>query len=320
MSYLKNYPTPISGLTLGMSGIAAFWYKLSGGSALGTSAEIVINIIACALLIPLIVKFIRHPTQLHQALKHPTLGSVVPTLAMTLMLLSHTLSIFSTNAATGLWLFAVFLHIIFLVSFCIHRFADANIDHMVPSWFVPPIGIVVACLTVPSSHFMLLAKIILFFGIIAYGIILPLMLYRVSLGEPIDDARKPTLTIFAAPASLTLSGYLTLIPNPNPLLVMMLLTLSLVMIISVYLMLTRLLRLPFSPANSAFTFPLAISATATFKISLWTQQVPLFTHDSPIFFIIALTEGLIATGIIAYVFAHYLNVILSTKKLLSVSS
>ena len=233
------------------------------------------------------------------------MGSVVPTIAMTLMLLSHTLGIFSLSVASVIWVIAVILHIVFFTLFSFHRVRDFDLNHLVPSWFVPPIGIVVACLTVPSSHFLPVAYVLLTFGIIAYAILLPTVIYRLSLGNNIEDARKPTLAILAAPASLTLAGYLSLATEPSTLLIVVLFSIAILMTLTVYIMLTRLLRLPFSPAYSAFTFPLAISATAMLKMSAWAQSAPLFSHYSHAFHVAAMIEGIIASVVILHVMQHY---------------
>ena len=54
---------------------------------------------------------------------------------------------FYPQAGDELWLLAVGLHIIFLVSFVYHRAKAFELHHMVPSWFVPPVGIIVACVS-----------------------------------------------------------------------------------------------------------------------------------------------------------------------------
>jgi tellurite resistance protein TehA-like permease len=127
------------------------------------------------------------------------------------------------------------------------------------------------------------------------------------VGKLIEEARKPTLAILAAPASLTLAGYITVVADPSPLIVMSLFSIAVLMTVSVYLMLAHLLRLPFTPAYSAFTFPLAVSATALLKMRLWSHSVPLFEKYGHGFFIASLIEGLIASVMIAYVYQHYVR-------------
>lgn len=315
MNYFKLYPTPIAGLTLGVAGIAAFWGSVITNTIAANTVLILIAAIVITLLLPLIGKFVFHPKLLWEDLKHPTVGSVVPTFAMTLMLLSKTIGLGFSGFASALWLAAVILHASFFSIFCFHRLRDIDINHLVPSWFVPPIGIVVACLTVPTPVFMPLAYIILTFGIVAYMIMLPMVIYRLSLGNNVEDARKPTLAVLAAPASLTLAGYLSLSNTPSPFLVIALFTIAILMTVSVYIMLVNLLRkLDFSPAYSAFTFPLAISATASYKVSAWADSVHLFVHYSNYLYAFGVIEGVIATTVIIYVFQHYLRFLFKNKK------
>lgn len=309
MFQLKTYPTPVAGLALGLLGICAFWAAALSGGFIANLILITGLILALFLLFPIFGKFVCHPHLLFADIKHPTIGSVVPTMAMALMLLSHTVGLLSQPLAIVIWTIAVIAHIIFFSIFCYHRLRDFDLNHIVPSWFVPPIGIVVACLTVPATFFLPLAYALLAFGLISYAVLLPIVLYRLTLGDKVEDARKPTLAILAAPASLTLAGYLTLVHSPNALLVVILFSVSTLMTVSVYLMMLHLLRLPFSPACSAFTFPLAIGATAMYKLSHWAVVVTLFNSDANFFHYLALTQGVIASVIISYVLLRTINIV-----------
>ncbi len=263
--------------------------------------------VALLLLLPLLLKFFCHPKLFLEEIKHPTVGSIIPTIAMTLMFLSHTLGLMNESLAIIVWCLAVVCHISFFTLFVYHRFRDFDLNHLVPSWFVPPIGIVVACLTVPAPFFLPLAHVLLGFGIVSYLILLPLVLYRISIGTKIEDARKPTLAILAAPGSLTLSGYLTIVTHPNPLLVLFLCSIAILMTVSVYLMLFHLLRLPFVPACTAFTFPLSISATAMYKMNFWIFSQSVLHNYATYFHIIALIEGVLTTLIIIYILGQMLR-------------
>lgn len=313
MIKFSEYPTPTSGVCLGTAGILLFWASLSVSPLLANGLLIIGSIIAGALLAPVIVKFIQNPKLLFDDLKHPTIGSVVPTLAMTLMLLSHTVGLFSLPLAIAIWEVAVIAHIGFFMVFTYFRLRDFNLNHIVPSWFVPPIGIVVACLVVPTTALLPLAYVLVGFGIISYMILLPIVLYRLSVGEKIENTRKPTLAILAAPASLTLAGYLTLAAAPSPLLVLLLAGIAVLMTVSVYLLLFHLLRLPYSPAYAALTFPLAISATAMMKFSHWTAQQPMLHTYAGYIHTVSLIEGAIATIVIAYVLQHTIRFLLPKR-------
>lgn len=64
---------------------------------------------------------------------------------------------------------------------------------------------------------------------------------------------------------------------------------------------TSMQLLAFTPAYAAFTFPLAISATAMFKV---TEMLGTFTMDFPIrelFYHLAIVQMILSTVIILYV-------------------
>ena len=299
-------PTPMAGLALGIASLGWSWENVglfAGG------AQAVGAVIAAVLLLVLTVKFVLHPQLLAQDLAHPVIGSVVPTFAMATMVVSKAVG---GNLGAGLWLFAITLNLVFLVTFAWHRLKDFQLAHMVPSWFVPPIGIVVADVASPGGAFAPLAQVLLWFGIICYAVMLPMMLYRLIFCGEVPDAAKPTLAIMAAPASLCLAGYLTVTAQPAPLLVALLLGIALLMTAFVYLAFIRLLRLPFSPGYAAFTFPLVIGATALFKAAALTETLGLDAAVINQLRWMAEGELVIATLVISYVslrFAQHFNLL-----------
>jgi exfoliative toxin A/B len=128
-------------------------------------------------------------------------------------------SVFGSHLAwTLLWLFGLGVHVVFLSLFARHRMARFELTHMVPSWFVPPVGVIVAAVSYRGPHegpLFLLAVASLYFGMITYAVMLPVMLYRFIFAENIAVSAMPTLAILAAPASLSLAGYLSLVGDPS---------------------------------------------------------------------------------------------------------
>lgn len=263
----KSLPVALTGLALGVSGV-------SGAIAyiLDPIALYIGNFISLMLLLPIIIKNILHFNVLKEELKHPTLGSFIPTLDMALMNFSTVLYEFSPTFGKSLWLVCILLHIIFAISFIYHRFNSWNIHHMVPSWFVPPIGIVVACVDSSLMGMPTLAHILFYVGFIFYIIMLPMMLYRLIFVERIDDARLPTFAIMAAPPNLCLAGYLVAFSNPNSAIVNFLFPLGIFMTALIYISMYKIFRLNFSPVYASFTFPLAISSTAFLKYSAYISK------------------------------------------------
>ncbi|MBV7315548.1 TDT family transporter [Shewanella sp. NIFS-20-20] len=301
---LAALPSPMAGLALGIASLGWCWESMS--SQLDSQAQIICAIIAAIMLLLLSIKFMIHPKVLRNELSHPVVGSVIPTYAMAIMVVSKAIGIYSVQFGLALWLAAIAIHLVFLGAFVYYRAIDFNLDHMVPSWFVPPIGIVVAAVTFPGQGFDLLAQVIVIFGMLCYLLILPIMLYRLIFGAPIADAAKPSIAILAAPASLSLAGYLTITSHPSIAIVSLLVSIALLMTGVIYLAFFHLMKLPFSPAYAAFTFPMVIGATALFKTAAWLATFSLTANLSHTVHTLAVIELFIATAVVGYVALRYI--------------
>ncbi|WP_087018720.1 TDT family transporter [Thaumasiovibrio subtropicus] len=312
---VKHAPTPMAGLALGIASLGLCWEGAIGGrffslGAVTFDGELIRQItafVAASLVITLLVKFLRHPQLLKDDLAHPVVGSVVPTMAMASMVLSVTLADWFPLLGQAVWLAAVLAHISFLAVFCYHRSREFQLHHMVPSWFVPPIGMIVAAVTFPGGQLDWVASMTLYFGIAAYAVLLPAMLFRLLFDKPVPEQAKPTLAILAAPASLSLAGYLSFVEQPSMWLVALLSVVAVTMTSLVYLLLLRLIRLPFTPGYAAFTFPLVIGATALYKLAEWLCQSGVADHYRDRVILLANIELAVATVMVVYVSYRYLS-------------
>ena len=61
-------------------------------------------------------------------------------------------------------------------------------QHMVPSWFIPPVGIIVADVACPSPEWFNFAQVLLTIGIVSYAVMLPVMIYRFMFYAQVPDA------------------------------------------------------------------------------------------------------------------------------------
>ncbi|MCU8503326.1 TDT family transporter [Vibrio vulnificus] len=306
-------PTPMAGLALGIASLGWSWENLATLNGYG---QWISAAIASGLLVILAIKFLFHRHLLQQDLAHPVVGSVVPTFAMGTMVVSNSLGHFFPVAGDVLWLVAVVLHIVFLVSFLYHRAQNFELHHMVPSWFVPPVGIIVADVSFSGNPVLApIAHGALVFGMVAYAVMLPLMIYRFMFTHEVPDAAKPTMAIMAAPASLSLAGYLTVTAQPSPVIIALLFGIAVLMTAIIYLAFVKLLRLPFSPGYAAFTFPMVIGATALFKMANWMQQAGLSSHYVEQVRMLAGVELLVATVVVGYVAVQYFyNLVVLPKR------
>ncbi|ROR98895.1 tellurite resistance protein TehA-like permease [Sinobacterium caligoides] len=296
-----NIPTPMAGLALGIASLGWSWENVAPGSGLRE----LMALSAAVMLLLLLIKFISQPLELWRELAHPVIGSVIPTFAMALMVVSSALLNSHPAIASGLWLFAVIIHLAFLGIFLVQRLPVFELHHLLPSWFVPPVGIAVASLTCPSDTFYPLASALLYFAMISYLLMMPLMIYRLIFADTIPDSAKPTIAVLAAPSSLCLAAYLSLIDDPSLLVATMLGGVAILMTCVIYIAFFHLLRLPFSPGYAAFTFPMVISATALFKEAKLISQYQLPPELLQALQQAAHIELTIATVVVAYVALRY---------------
>ena len=301
---MSRLPTPVAGLALGIASLGLAWENVLPDTPIAEIAAI----IAAVLLTLLTVRFILHPATLARDLANPVTGGVAATYAMGWMLVSLSVWKFSHLAWALLWLLALGVHVVFLWVFARHQMAQFELSRMVPSWFVPPVGVITGAVAFCGPHegpLFRLATVALYFGIIIYAMMLPVMFYRFIFAENIPVTAMPTLGILAAPASLSLVGYLSLVDDPQPLPVILLIGIAVLMTAIVYVAFGRLLVLPFSPGFAAYAFPMAIGATAQFKtveqLEAWGIRQKLIDqlHGLAVF------ELLVATVVTAYVIARF---------------
>lgn len=292
---LRNLPVAVSGLALGTAGLGNVL-----ASELHYSLRYICATIALAFLLMVAIKKIAHPKQLINEITHPVAGSFIPAFDMALMVIADIIAHHSLIIGQIIWYSAICLHLVFAVYFIYYRIRDFDLNHMLPSWFVPPVGIIVACVTSGQMHAPFLTHIIFYVGFTCYCILLPIMIYRLIFGDRIVDAQLPAFGIMGAPASLCLAGYLSVFKDPNPTIIGMLLALALMMTALVYISLYRInpKRISFIPIYASFTFPMAIGSTALIK---YANYVGINTVSGQFWHLLGLVELSGATVIISWV-------------------
>ncbi|GAB0110468.1 hypothetical protein PA7559_17360 [Pseudoalteromonas distincta] len=169
-------PTAMAGLALGIASMGWAWENVFN---LNSQGQFLGAVLAGVLVLLLAAKFLLHPHLLKADLAHPVAGSVIPTFAMANLVISNSVGQFNPLVGDIMWVLAFVLHLIFLVSFLYQRAKKFNFEDMAPSWFVPPVGIIIADITFSGNPTLAwLAHSALVIGISTYSIMLPIMFYR----------------------------------------------------------------------------------------------------------------------------------------------
>jgi len=203
--------------------------------------------------------------RIKEAFNHPVLSSVMPTYSMGIIVLSTYIIPFNKSIAFSFWIFGLLLHMVLLLIFTKNHIFDFKMKKVFPSYFIVYVGYVCASVTAPAYSMQALGQTLYYFGLGCYIVLLPIILYRTVKVKNIPIPALPTITIYAAPASLLLAGYMSSFNGKNILLMNLMLVFSVASIIGVLLYMPKMLKNAFYPSYSAFTFPYVISAVAALK-------------------------------------------------------
>lgn len=294
---IKKLPIPIVGLMLALATLG------NVVQSYGDGFRNILGICAGIILILVLIKILMYQKGVKEALQNPVVASVFPTFSMGIMLIATYLKPYIGQGALFIWIIGVVLHVLLMLQFTKNYIVNFNIKKVFPSWFIVYVGIAVASVTSPAFEMQGLGKIIFWFALATYLMLLPIVLKRVLVVKEIAEPALPTIAILSAPASLCLAGYMQSFAQKNMLIVWILLGLSQITYIAVLLYMPKLLKLKFYPSYSGFTFPLAISA-----LSLKLTNGFLTKAGTPISGLASLVkfEEFIAVAICFYVLIKYI--------------
>jgi len=302
---ISTIPAPLAGLALGLAGlgsITARFHSLAGSF---------FTIIAALLLAVYLVKIVFHFPAFSLDLQHPVFSSILPTFSMALMIVSAFLAKHNFIFARTLWYSAIIIHILLLFNFLYQILKKRNFRDIVPSYFIPTVGIVTACVSGKVFNSPALCYSLFIFGFVSYLISLPIIIFRLRK-EKLPQPKEATIAIMAAPASLCLAGFLSLTGTTTVNFLYLLVPLSIIMTLFVYYKLIGLLKSPFNVGFSAFTFPLVISAISMYKFTAFLNKAG--NSWNVYFERLALVELLIAVIVVLYVSIRYFNFYLVSQK------
>ena len=309
--FLIKFPSAIAGLALAIASLGVCWDNVA---KLQGAVQIFTALLATCLLVPLLFKFIVNPALLLADLKHHVAGSMLPVIAMAIMVIANSITPYSFTTAFVLSILAIILHLTLLILFIYYRSKNFKLAELLPSWFIPPIGLVLAILMFPGGLAAPFADLIFYFALFSYLLLLPAILYRLQFARALIGPEKLTLVILATPASLLLAGYLLLPVAATDITFVILAVLGIMMTFSAYFCLFTLLRSPFTPVYSAFTFPLVVGAIALFKMIPFLSEFAGYSHLLAGLEWLAYAELWIATLMVFYVTVRYCFYFLPVKQ------
>ncbi|WP_417727063.1 SLAC1 anion channel family protein [Roseovarius sp.] len=268
-SRLQYVPVTLFTIVMGLCG---FTLALRAGeSALGLShaaswaAHGLTMTVFAAVALGYLAKAIRHPGAVAAEWRHPVKLAFFPAISIALVLMSTVMLAPAPGIAHVMWLTAVPMQLVLtlaVVSGWISARAFQH-GHLSPAWFIPAVGnVIVAIAGVPLGY----PEISWFFtsiGLVFWIVLLTLVMNRLIFHDPLPERLQPSLVILIAPPSVGFLAWVQLVGGVDAF-ARVLLNCAYLFTLVVAVQLPKLLKLKFSLAFWALSFPMAGVTIASF--------------------------------------------------------
>ncbi|MCG1010529.1 TDT family transporter [Salinicoccus sp. ID82-1] len=301
--FLYQVPVSICGLILGLVSLGSLFFSIEH-HILGWT----FIIMGVLLMLPFFMKITITGRDALKSLNDPVAAAISPTFPMSLMVLSSTLSRFTANDILVLtvWWGAILMHFTLIIFFTLYFITPNRIrsEYINPGWFVTFVGIGIIPTT--SRNFGVeFGQAIIWIALLFYMILLPIII-RQMIKEKASRSAFPLTAILAAPGSLCLTGYISVVVHPSEILVYTLLILSQILYFLIVLIMPKMLEIKFHPSYAALTFPTVISATAIIHVLDFFNTMGRMNIILTYLFTF---ELYLAVAIVAYVLIRYAHFI-----------
>ncbi|MBA5776717.1 SLAC1 anion channel family protein [Stappia sp. F7233] len=268
-AWLEYFPVNFFATVMGLSGMTLATLRLEGAAHLTHAASstflaITVGVLAGSLML-YGLKALRYPKAVAADWHHPVKIAFFPAISIGLILTGSAMSVLWPLPAKTVWATGAFLHFVFTLgvvsAWISHRPFESV--HLTPAWFIPAVGNVLVPIAGVSFGYVELSWFFFSVGIVFWIVLLTLIFNRLVFHNPIPERLLPTLVILIAPPSVAFIAWMQLSPELDAF--GRILYFSAVFFAAVILLqIRKLVRLPFSIAWWAYSFPLAGFTVATF--------------------------------------------------------
>lgn len=216
-----------------------------------------------------VIKIVKFPLTCKKEYETVVPCSLYAGFTMVLMILGSYYFDYVPALGRGMWMAALAVHAVHILIFTYRNvIKKRDINTFVPSWFVTYNGIMVSCVVGGAMNAEPVLKIVLYYGIIVYFVILPFMLRRLLTVE-VKPAVYHTMAVLLAPCSLCVISYLNVEKDPNQVLLFILYACVLASLAFIIIKLPKFFSFSFAPGFAGMTFPMCIGIVATNKMTAY---------------------------------------------------
>lgn len=224
---------------------------------------------ATVIILMYVIKLVKFPKTCKKEYETVVPCSLYAGFTMVLMILGSYYYDYVPALGKGIWMAALAVHAVHILIFTYRNvIKKRDINTFVPSWYVTYNGIMVSCVVGGAMNAEPVLKVVLYYGIIVYFVILPFMLRRLITVE-VKPAVYHTMAVLLAPCSLCVVSYLNVEKNPNKILLYLLYACVLASLAFIITRLPKFFSFPFAPGFAGMTFPMCIGIVATNKMTAY---------------------------------------------------
>mmetsp|Transcript_4068 Transcript_4068/g.9281 ORF Transcript_4068/g.9281 Transcript_4068/m.9281 type:complete len:396 (+) Transcript_4068:2-1189(+) len=267
--------TSVASMALGVCGLGVTWQVatqyLLAGKVVKVAADIISLVsfnVGTTLFLAYMTKVAMMPKAVIEDALSADGNANLPCLAMALMMMAWWLDIHGFHGVGRvLWVVAVVAHVGLLLLFCVRHLSKREWDPMTPAWMIPTVGIAMAAGTGASIGIGAWTGVFFWLALAAFIVQYPAVLYRVHVHPSIiSDEDELLYPLFAAPAAVLLSSWISMGGHQGHALTHFLFLVEMVSIVLVAMRLPHLTGLASLTAGkaptTAYAFPCDVAAKA----------------------------------------------------------
>ena len=305
---LENMPIPLVPTMVGTATLSNVYLGLGF-----TWIRNIVMIASTIILLCYLAKIIIYPRVCAKEYSNTVPASLYAGITMIMMILGSYYFEFNNAFGKAIWIIAVIIHAIHILVFTYRNVVKGvNMDTFVPSWYVTYNGIMVSTVVGGVMNEPLLGKVIVYYGICVFLLIIPFMIYRLMKYE-VKDGVFHTQSILLAPSSLCVVGYINYFKEPNFALLSLLYAAVLAALIFIVIKIPKFFSFKFYPGYAGLTFPMAIGIVASTKMSAFLTAKGYETLGSCIKQLSGL-QIFVTTAIIAFVLYNFAVMFVNSYK------
>ncbi len=224
-------------------------------------------ILAMFVLIMYICKMVKFPKVIVKDYQNQVSASLFSGFTMLLMSIGNYITNYNHTLGETLWLIGIWIHICHIILFSYKYIIKGwDWDSFLPSSFVTYAGLLVSVVVGDHMGDRQLLTYIVYFGIIAYFTLLPIIIYRLVKLE-VKLHVYHTMAVVLSPCSLCLAGYIGVVENKSLALITVLYGCIMISLLFIVAMLPKFFAISFNPGFAGMTFPMAIGVIASIRMS-----------------------------------------------------